>query len=469
MSVVKSMKTGFLIIVTLILYSLCSCTESVNKVNERVPCAFYISSMDGNDLNDGLGESSAWSTLSRANAEKLQPGDSLRFERGSVFSGTLFLNYSGTSQKMIVVTDYGSFHSPPPSFTNNEFDPQKNIFGNCVRIKGNYVLVENLYMHGTVAELQSTAGGFETMWKLGAVYIDKTAANCIVQNIEIFDCGVGIKSYGEHALIKDNFIHDCNRILKEWSWGPIGIWLGADYQEVCGNRIFNYSVVDPRITWGPDSYGGGADGGAIEIDDARIPKSNISIHHNYSRDCQGFLEVTWTDVLQNPAYNNFRIHHNISDDYQQFTALWRGSGFRIENNTVIRRKRNANDWGVFNITQKNARNIIMNNIVVVENDIVIFNTGKNGTATPESIIENNIFHAASGTLNIGKEGPGESAIFADPRFVSYGTASKAEAFSIASDSPARNKGIDLDYTEDFILSPVPNEGSPDIGAFEYKP
>ncbi|HLP73407.1 MAG TPA: hypothetical protein VK155_10925 [Bacteroidales bacterium] len=446
----------------------CSCNETVSEGRERAPSAFYVSSVNGDDLNNGLSAESSWKTLSRANAEKLQPGDSLRFERGSGFSGSLIINYSGTAGSMIVVTDYGSAQSPPPSFTNSEFNTQKNIFGNCVRLKGNYILVENLYCHGTVAELPSSAGGFTIMWELGAIYIDKTATNCIVRNNEIFDCGVGIKSYGEHALIQNNYIHDCNRILKEWSWGPIGIWLGADFQEVCGNRIFNYSVVDPRITWGPDSYGGGADGGAIEIDDARVPKSNISLHHNYSRDCQGFLEVSWTDVLQNPAYTDFRIHHNVSDDYQQFTALWRGSGFKIENNTIIRRKRNVNDWGVFNITQKNAQNMIRNNIVVVENDIVIFNTGKNGTATPESIIENNIFYAASGTLIIGKEGPGLSSIIADPRFVNYNSAEKAEDFSIASDSPARNKGIDLYYKEDFVLSPIPNEGLPDIGAFEFK-
>src|SRR5690606_18782316 len=114
-------------------------------------------------------------------------------------------------------------------------------------------------------------------------------SNCVVRNNEFFDCGVGIKSYGEQAVIEGNYLHDCNRVLKKWTWCPIGIWLGTDHQEVRYNRIFNYSAVDPRINWGPDSYGGGADGGAIEIDDARYPKQNISIHHNYSRDCQGFI------------------------------------------------------------------------------------------------------------------------------------------------------------------------------------
>ena len=61
--------------------------------------------------------------------------------------------------------------------------------------------------------------------------------------------------------------------------------------------IFNYRVEEPRITWANGDYGGGgADGGAIGIDDARYPKSHIHIHHNYSRDNQGFIEVTKADV-----------------------------------------------------------------------------------------------------------------------------------------------------------------------------
>ncbi len=45
------------------------------------------------------------------------------------------------------------------------------------------------------------------------------AKNCIVRNNEIFDCGVGIRSYGEHAIIEYNNIHDCNRVLKKYTWG----------------------------------------------------------------------------------------------------------------------------------------------------------------------------------------------------------------------------------------------------------
>ncbi len=458
---------AFLFLMLLSAGFFCSCKKPSDANEERTPVTYYVDSQIGDDANDGISEETPWQTLSRIEQTKLFPGDTVRFKRGSAFTGPLLITSSGGPENLITLTDYGNSQLAAPAFTNTVFDPDENNFGNCIRLKGSFILVENMYCHNTVAELPSTTGGFTTMWELGAIYIDKTAEHCIVRNNELYDCGVGIKSYGQHALIENNYIHDCNRVLKEWGWGPIGIWLGGDYQEVCYNRIFNYSAVDPRITWGPDSYGGGADGGAIEIDDARVPKSNISIHHNYSRDCQGFLEVTWTDVLQNPPYTDFEIHHNISDDYQQFVALWRGANFRIENNTVIRRKKNVNDWGVFNITQHNAKNLIRNNIVIVENDIVIFNVGNKGNAQPANIIGNNLYYAASGTLNLGKEGPGVMPVFENPLFVNYRENAVAEDFSITSESPAIDKGMDLGYETDFNSTKIPQGGAPDIGAFEF--
>jgi hypothetical protein len=330
-------------------------------------------------------------------------------------------------------------------------------------------MVQNVYCSCTPAyEPIEYPGEGWVVWEMGAIHIQRGAEYCIIRNNEIKDCVAGIRSNGEYALIENNLIHDCNRVLKEWNWGPIGIWLGADNQEVRYNRVFNYSAVDPRIGWGPDSYGSGADGGAMEIDDARFPKSHISIHHNYTSDCQGFLEVTWTDVKQNPPYRDFQIHHNVSDDYQQFIALWRGEDCHIENNTIIRRKVNANDWGVFNITQRNGRNFIRNNIVVTEKNIVIFNLGRLGNARPKDSISHNLYFAASGELKIGLEGPGESAIFADPKFKNYNKASSAIDFTILANSPAKDKGLNLGYKLDFVNTPIPQGTVPDIGAFEYK-
>lgn len=465
MGISKIFIIGLLIYLKFIFISCCS--DNLKTVaGVRLPRVIYLDSNLGDDSNDGLTQTTAWKTFSKIDKAGLVPGDTVEFKRGSVFNSTLYINDSGENGKFIVLTCYGDPNQDAPKFTNPVFDPAKNIYGNCIRLRGSYIIIEDLFFENTAAELSGSIG-FITMWELGAIYLDRTASNCIVRNNELFNCGVGIKSYGPHALIENNYIHDCSRILKQWSWGPIGIWIGGDYQEVCYNRIFNYSAVDPRINWGPGSYGGGADGGAIEIDDGRIPKSHIAIHHNYTRGNQGFIEVTWTDVVQNPPYSGFLIHHNVSDDYQQFVALWCGSECRFENNTIIRRRVNANDWGVFNITQYNSGNLIRNNIITVEKDVVIFNVGRDGIAQPHSIIKNNLFYAFSGELKIGLEGPGENAIFSDPKFLNYEFGNQAKDFSLSNLSPAIDMGLDLGYKIDFDGLNIPQGNSPDLGAFEY--
>ncbi|NOU62258.1 hypothetical protein [Marinifilum caeruleilacunae] len=458
---------GFIILVVLliVMYGFFTDTGKMHNVFERKSKVFYIDSNDGDDNNDGLSESGAWKTLCKIGQHIFVPGDTIKFKRGSNFNTTLHVSQSGLPNKYIVLTDYGNKDMPAPAFTNKQFNPDKDFYGNCIRLKGSYILVENLYFYETVAELSGNIR-FLKMWELGAIYIDKNATHCIIKNNELFDCGVGIKSYGEHALITHNYIHDCNRVLKEWSWGPLAIWLGGDHQEVSFNKICNYRAIDSRINWGANSYGDGADGGAIEIDDGRFPKSHIEIHHNFTRDNQGFIEVTWTDVVQNPPYSNFLIHHNISDDYQQFIALWCGEDCKIDNNTVIRRKSNVCDWGVFNITQTNSNNYVRNNLVVVENDIIIFPGGKQATKNANSIISNNLFFIASGSMVMGQEGPGDNAIFSNPQLINY-HGQEADDFKIKSNSPARRAGLNLGYSMDYEGKKIPKSIKTDIGAFIF--
>lgn len=443
----------------------CSRGDDASFSETSRPTAYYLDAIAGNDKSDGRSANMAWRSLSKLDGVHLRAGDTVKFKRGTAFVGPLFIRQSGTNGHPIVITAYGQ-HEQPPAFTNPVFE--QDNFGNCIRIKGSHVIVENLYFHNTSAHVPGnyqTDGGWD-VWEMGAIYIDKGAQYCIVRNNEIEDCVVGVKSYGRHALIENNYIHDCNRVLKEWGWGPIGIWLGADDQEARFNTIVNYRAEHPNIQW-VNGVGGGADGGAFEIDDARFDKSNIHIHHNYSRDCQGFLEVTWTDVKQHPDYRDFRIHHNISDDYQQFVAIWQGEACLIEHNTIVRRKTNANDWGVFNITENNARNKIRNNVIITENDIPVFNTGLRGTHTPNNIISHNLYFAASGSLVMGKEGPGTSPIYGHPLLQNYAGAAVADDYRIQAGSPAIDRGLALGYQEDFLKHPIPERGGADVGAFEY--
>ena len=70
---------------------------------------YYISS-HGNDLNNGLGITSAWKTLSPVNNLNLEPGDQVLLEGGQNFTGTIELNADdlGTATSPIVISSYGN-------------------------------------------------------------------------------------------------------------------------------------------------------------------------------------------------------------------------------------------------------------------------------------------------------------------------------------------------------------------------
>lgn len=455
----------FLLLILVIGFVKCS-TKEDNPDNQppiSTSITYFVDSKAGSDSNNGKALGLAWKSLAVLDTVKLNPGDTVRFKRGSEFEELLTIRQAGAPNKNITFSDYGDKSQPAPSFTNKAF-LQEN-FGNCIRIKGSYVILENLYFHHTAIYAGGnniTDGGW-TEWKMGAIFIDKTAKNCIIRNNEVFDCPVGIKSYGENVLITKNYIHDCNRVMREWNWGPIAIWLGGDYQEVSYNRVFNYRAENKNMVFG------GAGGGAIEVDDSRNPKSHIDIHHNYSRDCQGFLETTALEqgiVTTAPDYRDFSIHHNISDDYQQFILLWRGSNFKIENNTVIRRKVNSNNIGVFKMAQANGKNIVKNNIVITENNEIIFSIGG---SLANDIIQYNLYYAASGSLVMGQEGPGEFAVTGvNPLLVNYLTGNTLNDFALTKGSPAIDKGIYLGYNLDLVGTPIPQGGGTDLGVFEYK-
>ena len=68
---------------------------------------FYVSAT-GNDAQAGTSEALAWRTLTRANAQTLQPGDTLNFEGGATFSGTLEPKQCGAPGQPVTLQSYGT-------------------------------------------------------------------------------------------------------------------------------------------------------------------------------------------------------------------------------------------------------------------------------------------------------------------------------------------------------------------------
>jgi len=70
---------------------------------------YYVSSVSGNDLNDGVTESSPWQTIDKINAFQFQDNDTILFKRGEIFRGAISLKKSPIG---ITIGAYGTGDKP---------------------------------------------------------------------------------------------------------------------------------------------------------------------------------------------------------------------------------------------------------------------------------------------------------------------------------------------------------------------
>lgn len=85
--------------------------EENNQENSLERTTYYLSSTSGNDSNPGT-EQKPWQTISKISSQPLSAGDSIFFKKGDTFKGHLVIQASGTDDKPIVLTSYGSGDQP---------------------------------------------------------------------------------------------------------------------------------------------------------------------------------------------------------------------------------------------------------------------------------------------------------------------------------------------------------------------
>ena len=68
---------------------------------------YYVSSSQGNDLNDGLSIQSPFQSIDKLNSMVFDAGDSIYFKSGDYWQGMFWLSGSGSSTEPIVVDSYG--------------------------------------------------------------------------------------------------------------------------------------------------------------------------------------------------------------------------------------------------------------------------------------------------------------------------------------------------------------------------
>lgn len=293
----------------------------------------YYVSPSGSDSNPGTSPEQAWATLTNVNTTTFVAGDSISFEGGQTFYGSILLDSAdgGTATSPVVISSYGTGRATIDSADANGlyayncagFEITNLIFagsGNSdangdngllfyndldTGVKLDYVLIDNLEIRGY----------FERgIYFLGPDPSASGYSNVTITNCEVHDCGnMGINSDGpypfttwahENFYVGDCVVYDisgipgrqphsgsgivlsnvdvatiefCEAYNTGWlcdadGGGPLGIW-GWE----CNDLAIQYCESHHNKTSGGDGGGFDLDGGCI----------NSVMQYNYSHDNEG--------------------------------------------------------------------------------------------------------------------------------------------------------------------------------------
>lgn len=277
---------------------------------------YYVSAA-GSDSNPGTSSSTPWKSLSKINSIVLNPGDTVSFRRGDTWTGGVVTGQSGTDAAPITLNGYGSGNAP--TITGGKS-------GNCIRINGNYTVVDGL--RGV---------------SCGYAGISITGDRAAVRNSSASSNAVGIKigygsDFGKYTgnVLTDNNIMsvltagtncgtpqavNCND-----DSGASGVLINGNDNELSGNTVSGS---------GAFSYDYGRDGSSFEIYNG----NRNNIHHNVALDNNNFSEIgRSTGTADGNAYRYNLVRATCGANCAQAKGLIaRGSGtsFGPTNRTVF--------------------------------------------------------------------------------------------------------------------------------------
>ena len=301
---------------------------------------------------------------------------------------------------------------------------------------------------------------------LGTVcYVDSEngSADSKVLNCEITSCEIGAMLSGEGSLFQGNYVHDLIVGVQADSGddpnmrgGAVGVFINASNNEVAYNTFINCQ--------GPAEWVGGngsCDGGATEVTVAACETmTNVEIHHNYSYNNCGFLEIAtfFGDCLG--TFADSQIHHNVSID-----SAWMGllqvantklTNIHYYNNTNVQHAGSVNEGNLWIIYTETASgmagdslesgDVILTNNLIVFDDVMFFAGSMDERFTQTT----NLLIMTSDQ---------------DPGFVDL-SGTDADDYQLTASSPAVDSGTPVPGSSlDFVNNAI--DDSPDIGAYEY--
>lgn len=260
---------------------------------------YHLDAGSGSDFADGLTPATAWQTLGKANSVVYQPGDSLLLKSGSVWTGRLLPQGSGTLAARIVIDRYGD-------------GPKPVIHGGGA--SGGAVTLEN-QEYWTISNLEITNNGTSEPKKMGLLIRNNCAGT--LSGIEVRSCDIH-----DVTGVMPNYVDgkESGGIVLQVTASNLSVpskWVNIVIE---GNTIRN--VIREGILlqslWinkpqDPNSYWDGAG--------PYLPSENIRIAWNTLEDIGGDGIIPWCVKNSIIEYNLVRRSNN-NPFGQGHAALW---------------------------------------------------------------------------------------------------------------------------------------------------
>ncbi|MBP1962988.1 Ig-like domain-containing protein [Paenibacillus aceris] len=316
---------------------------------------YYVSSLTGDDNNDGLSQVKPWKTLDKVGAAVFGPGDKILFKAGDVWNGSLRLrNISGTAQAPIVFDKYGSDDPNVRPIINGNGTTTKEVFSLYTYysgvtdktqsstidvLDGSYLEINNFEVTNYSETVVSQRGGITV----------KTSATNQTEWLNNAQKGI---------VIKNNYIHDVNGNPKGHKMGSGGILLLGNISDVLveNNKVIKVDIEGIR------------NAGLYKEGDisANFPKvlNNVQFKNNYIEKVQGD-GIVLSNVGANGRleYNTVVEHSYKNVGNVNYAGLWviAVKDTIVQYNEVYGGKYGYNDGQAFDIDLFSEGTLYQNN------------------------------------------------------------------------------------------------------------
>lgn len=273
---------------------------------------------------------------------------------------------------------------------------------------------------------------------------DLTIVDCEIYNI--YKDGIYLSS-SSNIHIENCYIHDINKQFlsnPDGSSGDCAQFIGCSNITI-RNCIFDRSKTGKKfcLIFTEDSQN-------AVIEDCHFIGPKDTEYGGASLHAGGFDFVVRRNIFENAPTGIFNHASNMLIHYNQFIGNTRaiyfasdGEGREIFNNVFYNNELGVECW--------------LRQASIINNATYLTSQDHQAYHIAIDVFSNNL-------QNIEGVSPHEDAIIADPLFVDHQNFN----FHLQSGSPCIDAAQDLGLTKDFDRNPVPCNGVPDIGAFEYQ-